>query len=65
MPLLQFVCPRCGQKSEELVKNTDSDFFCKNCGEKLVRDYTGKVYGSMGKAGGGCTSDCKNCSGCK
>lgn len=65
MALLQFVCPKCGQKSEELVRGEQTPLYCKQCGEKLVRDYSGRVYGSIGKSGATCTGDCKNCSGCK
>lgn len=65
MALLQFVCPKCGQKSEEIVKVEGAKFYCKQCGEPLVRDYNGRVYGGIGKAGATCSGDCKNCSGCK
>ncbi len=65
MPLYQFVCPKCGKKSEELLKNCEMQIKCDVCGETLERDYTGSVYGSVGKRTGGCSGNCKTCSGCK
>lgn len=64
MPLLQYVCPACGSESEELVKNSEQEVFCKKCGEKMNRSYSGKMYGATGKSSGGCSGDCSHCAGC-
>lgn len=63
MRLLQYKCPSCGVKSEELVNEGDRPL-CKKCGAPLERDYSGKIYGATGKSGGGCSGDCSHCSGC-
>lgn len=63
MRLLQFICPSCGKKTEEIVKD-EKELFCKDCGAKLERDYNGKVFGATGKSSGGCSGDCSHCSGC-
>lgn len=63
MRLLQYKCPKCGEKSEELVSDSSRPI-CKKCGAFLERDYSGKIYGSTGKSRGGCSGDCSHCSGC-
>ncbi len=63
MRLLQFKCPKCGKKSEELIKDGCIPH-CRDCGAELERDYSGKMFGATGKPSGGCSGDCSHCSGC-
>lgn len=65
MPLYEFSCPKCGKKVEEFVRSFDVNVFCPDCGETMERVYSGKIYSSTGKKSGGCSGDCKHCSGCK
>lgn len=65
MPLFEFKCEKCGKKTEEFVKNCDIVVKCPACGEKMSRVYSGKIYSATGKKTGGCSGDCKHCSGCK
>ena len=65
MPLFQFVCPRCGQKREELLRDSSEVLSCEACGAVMVRDYNGQVYGATGKPTKKCSGNCKTCGGCK
>lgn len=65
MPLFEFECAKCGKKTEEFVKNCEVIVLCPDCGEPMARVYSGKIYSSTGKKSGGCSGDCKHCSGCK
>lgn len=65
MPLYEFSCPKCGKRTEEFVRSFDAVLPCPDCGEPMERVYSGKVYSSTGKKSGGCSGDCKHCSGCK
>ena len=49
MPVLQYVCPKCGKKFEELVKKYDDPVACPACGEKAARDWSGEIYSATGK----------------
>lgn len=65
MPLFEFKCEKCGKETEEFVKNCEVSVKCPVCGEVMSRVYSGKIYSSIGKKSGGCSGDCKHCSGCK
>ncbi|MDE7296390.1 MAG: transposase [Clostridia bacterium] len=65
MPILQYVCPHCGNKFEELVKSHDEAVECPSCGKVAARDWTGTVYSATGKPVKKCSGNCKTCSGCK
>ena len=67
MPVFEYECKKCGEKTELFVKSSEVTPLCKKCGEPLSRVYSGKVYGATGqKCGKGCCSgDCSKCSGCK
>ena len=65
VPLLDYKCPKCGKKFDELVPSCETEVYCPDCKTKAERDYSGKVFGGFGKKGGGCSGDCKNCSGCR
>lgn len=65
MPLLQYKCPSCGLRFDELVKRYDDKVQCKKCGAVAERDYSGNIYTSTGKPPVKCTGNCKTCSGCK
>ena len=65
MPLFEYKCPACGKQTEEFVKSFDRVVNCPVCGKPMERVYSGKIYSSTGKKSGGCSGDCKHCSGCK
>lgn len=65
MPLLQYKCPHCGNRFDELVKKYDDETFCPNCKRLAERCYCGTVYTSTGKGGIKCSGNCKTCGGCK
>jgi len=64
MPILQYKCPQCGKKFEELVKKYDDPVLCPDCKTQAVRDYCGEVYSSTGKKTAKCSGNCKTCGGC-
>lgn len=64
MPLLQYVCPKCGEKFEELVKNHEQQVSCPKCGAAANRCYSGVMYGATGKPAKKCSGNCKTCGGC-
>ena len=64
MPYLQYRCPACEKRFEELVKSADEKVVCPVCGKECVRDYQGKVYAGGGKPSH-CTHHCATCGGCK
>ena len=66
MALIEFICPKCGHVTEELVKSDDNYPDCPKCGTKLVQKLSGKCYTNcVGKGGGGCSGNCSCCHGCK
>ncbi len=65
MPLLQYVCPECGKRFDELVKNHGDDVFCPACKAKANRCYSGEMYSATGKPVKKCSGNCKTCGGCK
>lgn len=65
MPLFEYKCEKCNKVFEELVKNYNDQVKCSSCGGDAVRVYSGKMFTSTGKSCGGCTGNCKTCSGCK
>lgn len=64
MPFLQYKCPKCGKKFDELVKSHLDEVLCPDCGEKADRDYSGSMYSATGKQTKKCTGNCKTCGGC-
>lgn len=64
MPILQYRCPNCKKRFDELVKNFDEEVKCPDCGIAAERDYSGAMYSSTGKPAKKCSGNCKNCSGC-
>ena len=40
MPILQYKCPQCGKKFEELVAKFDDPVPCPACGTRAERDWT-------------------------
>jgi len=65
MPFLQYKCPKCGKKFDELVKSYLEEVACPDCGEKASRDYTGEMYSATGKQTKKCSGNCKTCGGCR
>lgn len=54
MALIEFICPKCGYESEEIVKSDGKYPNCPECGEKLKQKLSGKCYTNCaGKSGGG------------
>lgn len=64
MPILQYRCPNCGKRFEELVKKFSDEVICPDCKVKAERDYCGEVYSATGKKAVKCSGNCKTCSGC-
>lgn len=64
MALLQYRCPQCGRKFEELVRKYDEAVFCPDCRIRAERDYSGSMYSATGKPSKHCSGDCKTCGGC-
>lgn len=64
MPILQYVCPHCGKKFEELVQKYDDPVPCPACGERASRDWSGEMFSSTGKKSAHCSGNCKTCGGC-
>ena len=44
MPFLQYKCPKCGKKFDELVKSYLDEVNCPDCNEKAERDYSGEMF---------------------
>ena len=44
MALIEFICPKCGHVTEELVKSDGNYPDCPKCGTKLVQKLSGKCY---------------------
>ncbi len=65
MPILQYSCPVCGKKFEELVARHSDRVVCPACGADAVREWSGTVYSATGKPAPHCSGNCKTCSGCK
>ncbi|MDE6557559.1 MAG: zinc ribbon domain-containing protein [Clostridia bacterium] len=65
MPLLQYRCPKCGRKFEELVKKFSDPVACPDCGETAERQYSGEMFSATGKPSKKCSGNCKTCSGCR
>ncbi len=65
MPVLQYVCRKCGKQFEELVKKFDEPVTCPDCGKTAERSYCGEVYSATGKPAKKCSGNCKTCGGCK
>lgn len=64
MPILQYVCPKCGKKFDELVKKYTDEAFCPDCGAAGERLYCGEMYSATGKPSKKCSGNCKSCGGC-
>lgn len=65
MPILQYRCPECGKKFEELVKRFDEAVICPVCGRKAERVWAGEMYSSTGKRKKNCNGHCGTCGGCE
>ncbi len=65
MPFLQYKCPKCNKRFDELVKSYLDEVKCPDCGEVCVRDYSGEMFSATGKATKKCSGNCKTCSGCR
>ena len=65
MALLQYKCPECGKRFEEIVKRFDEQVLCPDCKIKAERDYCGEIFSATGKPAKKCSGNCKNCNGCK
>lgn len=65
MPILQYICPICGKKFDELVKKFDEAVACPECGNNAERLYCGEMFSSTGKQHKKCSGNCKTCGGCR
>ena len=64
MPILQYVCSKCGKAFEELVKRYDEPVACPKCGAAAERSYCGEMFSATGKPTKKCSGNCKTCGGC-
>ena len=64
MPFLQYKCPKCNKRFDELVKSHTDEVQCPDCKTVAVRDYAGDMYSATGKPTKKCSGNCKTCSGC-
>lgn len=65
MPVLQYVCPQCGKKFDELVGKYDKSVRCPACGAQAEREWAGEMFSATGKPAKKCSGHCATCSGCK
>jgi putative FmdB family regulatory protein len=65
MPFLQYKCPSCGKRFDELVKTHTQEVKCSDCGVTALRDYSGSMFSATGAQSKKCSGNCKTCSGCK
>ncbi len=65
MPILQYRCPTCGKKFDELVKKFSDEVHCPDCGEIAERLYCGEMFSATGKPTKKCSGNCKTCGGCR
>lgn len=65
MPILQYICEKCGFEFEELVKCHTDDIFCPKCGARAKRVWSGKVFSATGRQKKNCSGHCAGCDGCK
>lgn len=65
MPVLQYKCPHCGKKFDELVKHYDEEVLCPACKQKAEREWSGEIYSSTGKRPKNCSGNCSCCGGCE
>ncbi len=65
MPILEYECPACGKKFEELVKRHDEEVTCPACGAAAKRVWAGAVYSATGKPAKKCSGNCSTCGGCR
>lgn len=64
MPFLQYQCPHCNKRFDELVKSYTDEVKCPDCQTVAKRDYSGDMYSATGKQSKKCSGNCKTCSGC-
>lgn len=63
MPLIEFICPKCGKITEELTKADGTAPLCPDCGDHMRQKYWGKCYVNERKHGN-CSGNCATCKGC-
>jgi putative FmdB family regulatory protein len=68
MPIYEYQCPKCGDRSEQLCKlaETGKDMVCPNCGNTGLRRLVSAFACPGVKGGGNSCGSCKggNCSSC-
>lgn len=65
MPLLQYRCPKCGKRFDEIVKKYTDEVKCPGCGNSAERCFCGEMYTATGKQTKKCSGNCKTCGGCR
>ena len=65
MPLLQYRCPKCGKRFDEIVKKYTDEVNCPDCGGVAERSFCGEMYSATGKQTKKCSGNCKTCGGCR
>lgn len=64
MPILEYKCPQCGRKFDELVKRHDEEVDCPVCKARAERVWSGEMYSATGKPSKNCGGNCGSCGGC-
>ncbi|MDP4144868.1 MAG: zinc ribbon domain-containing protein [Bacillota bacterium] len=62
MPLIDFVCYKCGKEFFQIINGNAEKVTCPEClSENVKRVYKGKFYSKNGTK---CSGSCSGCSGC-
>lgn len=56
MPIYEFICNKCGNEFEELVKSSESKVRCPRCNSTKID----KCFSTFSSAGGSCSADSGN-----
>lgn len=64
MPILEYQCPDCKEKFDELVRRYDEEVLCPKCKKKAERVWSGEMYSATGKPSKNCGGNCGSCGGC-
>ena len=64
MPVLEYKCPHCGKKFDELVGKHDEKVLCPVCRTEAERVWSGAMHGATGVQSKHCGGSCGTCPGC-
>jgi putative FmdB family regulatory protein len=61
MPIYEFICKKCNNKFEHLLKPDEKVYVCPKCNGKDIAKIPSVIASSKSKS---CKSNCANCKGC-